>query len=408
MSVAPGASTAARRAFDAIVVGGGFAGASLATVMSRAGLDVALVERTGSFGDRVRGEALAPWGVAEAKRLGLVETLLERAGAHRLPNWSTYAQGALRSVPLTTQDPHREAILSFRHQDAQDALWDLARRSGAVVCRPARLERPVRTGDTIGLRVNGAPLTARMLIGADGRASAVRGLLGRRCRSDSATHTVSGLLLRGTRVDPESVLTGRVRHGRLLLFPIDATHTRVYYMAAPSQARRLRGRRAAAEILAVCRAELPPPWFANAVPAGPSATFPNADRWVPHPWSGTMTLIGDAAGSSDPSIGQGLSVALRDVRELSDRLLGPSTWEEACAGYARNRLRYFHTQRMVARWTWELDDPGPKGVEVRRTAARARGSAARGELMRRIVPNYPGHTPPILPPAWLPAMPAAA
>lgn len=31
-----------------------------------------------------------------------------------------------------------------------------------------------------------------------------------------------------------------------------------------------------------------------------------------------------------------------------------------------------------------------------------------GELMRRIVPAYPGHTPPILPPAWLPAAPAAA
>jgi glutathione S-transferase len=31
-----------------------------------------------------------------------------------------------------------------------------------------------------------------------------------------------------------------------------------------------------------------------------------------------------------------------------------------------------------------------------------------GELMRRIVPNYPGHTPPMLPPAWLPATPAPA
>lgn len=30
------------------------------------------------------------------------------------------------------------------------------------------------------------------------------------------------------------------------------------------------------------------------------------------------------------------------------------------------------------------------------------------ELARRIVPNYPGHTPPVLPPAWLPAAPAAA
>ena len=31
-----------------------------------------------------------------------------------------------------------------------------------------------------------------------------------------------------------------------------------------------------------------------------------------------------------------------------------------------------------------------------------------GALAKRIVPNYPGHTPPILPPAWLPAAPAAA
>jgi glutathione S-transferase len=30
------------------------------------------------------------------------------------------------------------------------------------------------------------------------------------------------------------------------------------------------------------------------------------------------------------------------------------------------------------------------------------------ELARRYVPNYPGHMPPILPPAWLPAAPAAA
>ncbi len=30
------------------------------------------------------------------------------------------------------------------------------------------------------------------------------------------------------------------------------------------------------------------------------------------------------------------------------------------------------------------------------------------DLARRIVPNYPGHTPPIFPPAWLPAAPAAA
>jgi glutathione S-transferase len=31
-----------------------------------------------------------------------------------------------------------------------------------------------------------------------------------------------------------------------------------------------------------------------------------------------------------------------------------------------------------------------------------------GALAREIVPNYPGHTPPILPPAWIPAVPTPA
>jgi glutathione S-transferase len=44
-----------------------------------------------------------------------------------------------------------------------------------------------------------------------------------------------------------------------------------------------------------------------------------------------------------------------------------------------------------------LDDLKPL-IEPRPAAA----------LAKRIVPNYPGHTPPILPPAWLPAAPAAA
>ncbi len=44
-----------------------------------------------------------------------------------------------------------------------------------------------------------------------------------------------------------------------------------------------------------------------------------------------------------------------------------------------------------------LDDLKPL-IEPRPAAA----------LAHRFVPNYPGHTPPILPPAWLPAAPAAA
>jgi 2-polyprenyl-6-methoxyphenol hydroxylase-like FAD-dependent oxidoreductase len=68
------------RVFDIVVAGGGIAGSCFAGVMARAGFGVLLVEREARYRDRVRGEASWPWGVAEARRCGLLEAY-ERAEA---------------------------------------------------------------------------------------------------------------------------------------------------------------------------------------------------------------------------------------------------------------------------------------------------------------------------------------
>jgi flavin-dependent dehydrogenase len=67
--------------FDFVVVGGGIAGGAFATVMSRAGASVLMLERQTDYRDRVRGELMWPWGVAEVQRLGLDDVLLG-AGAN--------------------------------------------------------------------------------------------------------------------------------------------------------------------------------------------------------------------------------------------------------------------------------------------------------------------------------------
>ena len=56
---------------DVVVVGGGIAGASIATILARGGVEVLLLERQRGYRDRVRGEYMAPWGVLEARALGL-------------------------------------------------------------------------------------------------------------------------------------------------------------------------------------------------------------------------------------------------------------------------------------------------------------------------------------------------
>ena len=56
-------------AYDLVVVGGGIAGGALAIVMARAGYSVLLLEETDAFQDKVRGEWIAPWGVAKVQHL---------------------------------------------------------------------------------------------------------------------------------------------------------------------------------------------------------------------------------------------------------------------------------------------------------------------------------------------------
>lgn len=65
---------------DIVAVGGGIAGATIALVLARAGLTVTVLEQQPSYRDRVRGEYMQPWGVAEAQHLGIGEILIQ-AGA---------------------------------------------------------------------------------------------------------------------------------------------------------------------------------------------------------------------------------------------------------------------------------------------------------------------------------------
>src|SRR5213595_198261 len=56
------------QAFDLVTVGGGIGGAALARATAERGARVLVLERERRFSDRVRGEALMPWGVGRGSR----------------------------------------------------------------------------------------------------------------------------------------------------------------------------------------------------------------------------------------------------------------------------------------------------------------------------------------------------
>ena len=57
--------------------------------MAEHGTRVLVIEREAQFHDRIRGEVLSSWGVAETQALGLY-ALLRNTCAHESPRFGTY------------------------------------------------------------------------------------------------------------------------------------------------------------------------------------------------------------------------------------------------------------------------------------------------------------------------------
>jgi menaquinone-9 beta-reductase len=74
-----------------------------------------------------------PWGVAEARTLGLYQRLADTCG-HQTRWWTTY-QGAtpLRRRDLVQTTPHQVGSFNFYHPDMQETLMCMAAEAGAEV-----------------------------------------------------------------------------------------------------------------------------------------------------------------------------------------------------------------------------------------------------------------------------------
>src|SRR6185369_6327118 len=101
--------------YDIVTVGGGLGGSSLAKAMSEHGQRVLVLEREMNFRDRVRGEFMTPWGVAEAKSLGIYELIRDNCGIDAQVSHLGFGP---RDLPSTTPQQLPGRILSSRNAGA--------------------------------------------------------------------------------------------------------------------------------------------------------------------------------------------------------------------------------------------------------------------------------------------------
>ena len=94
--------------------------------------------------------------------------------------------------------------------------------------------------------------------------------------------------------------------------------------------------------------------LARAEPLGPCAAYQGTDSWTDRPFAEGVVLVGDAAGWSDPIIGQGLGIALRDVRLVLEALAGDDWTVDAFEPYADERRERMRRLRLAGHVATEL------------------------------------------------------
>ncbi len=382
----------AQSSYDVVIVGGGIGGGALAATLARAGKSVLVLEKSNEYQDKVRGEWLAPWGVIEAKRVGLYDCLVAAGGHHVKRHISagdefeSPEEALAEALDMSALLPGVPGPLCVRHTIACQSLVDEAAAAGATVLRGVQAVT-VEPGPAPAVRfTHGGVETranCRLIVGADGRAGTTRAQAGIVQHHDERHHLFSGMLVDGADGWPEDTQTKGTEGGvNYLAFPQGGGRVRLYLGYAFDRKSLLAGADSQTRFLEAFRLETlaGSEHLAGATPVSHCFSYPNEDTWTDKPFVEGLVLIGDAAGHNDPIIGQGLSITMRDVRTVGEAMLSEARWEKAMfQPYAEERSERMRRLRFVASLSSTIDSEfGPEARE-RRIRIRAK---------RRVDPTF--------------------
>jgi 2-polyprenyl-6-methoxyphenol hydroxylase-like FAD-dependent oxidoreductase len=383
---------------DVVIVGGGIAGSALAAVLARAGLAVTVLEQQRFYADRVRGEYMASWGVEIAQRLGLFEALNNAGGS--MPRWAVQYDELMppeaaeqHKIDINGMVPGVNGVLCVSHPVACETLAREAVTAGARMVNGVenvRIQRKSQPSVTYRSEGQDTTILCRMIVGADGRNSTVRQQAGVELHEDKPANVVVGLLVKDAPEWPQDTFAlGSEGDVMFLAFPQGDDRVRLYLCITPDQRDRFAGPDGTARFLDAFRLKSMPlgVHLAEATPSGPCATLGGEDTWTDTPYAEGVVLIGDAAGYNNPIIGQGLSLAMRDVELVAHALLENSDWQPSMfASYGEDRAERMRRVRFTARLHADLFCRfAPEGVQRRGSFLGRIGSGQDQTLFWQIV-----------------------
>ena len=342
-------------AAEVIVVGGGPGGSATAALLADAGHDVVLLDKAGFPRHKACSEYCNPEGARILRDLGVEESVLAE-GPHRMEAMRTFAPGGRWfRTDFEAAESGRAALGLSRHK-LDHLLLQRAAAAGARVCQRAHVRsvvvengRPVGVTATIGGMAE--TLRAPLIVGADGRHSAVRRELGldvpiRWPRSTGLVAHYRGVV--GLERWGEMHVA---RHGYAGLAPLEDGLTNVAFVA---DATGVEGREGSlADFFETGLAAIPEvaSKLAKAERVGGiRGVGPMAFRARRTAGYGYL-LVGDAASFLDPFTGDGIYEALRGAQlaapVINAALKAGDPSDRALAPYRAARRRVFTNKRAV-------------------------------------------------------------
>ena len=331
--------------FDLIIVGGGLAGASLALALRDTRLRIALVENQPPRlpdGWDARIYAISPANVAFLESIGAWRHLdSSRMAPIRAMQIHGDASGRLDFSAFETGVPELGWILESSQMACE--FWESAKRQGnlTLFC-PSRPDSLEFRQDAAVLRLSdGAVLSARLLVGADGRDSWVRRTAG--LAEVNTPYGEKGLVANFTteKSHNHTAFQWFRNDGVLAYLPLPGNRISIVWSTPDDHADEL--------------CTLPSEQFCERVAEAGSSTlgklelltspaaFPLRLMRVPQTVAPRLALVGDAAHGIHPLSGHGINLGFQDAMALAGQLAATQPWHDI--GQERFLQRYQRVRR---------------------------------------------------------------
>ena len=315
--------------YEAIIVGGGVAGASLALLLGQAGMKICLldkgspskIQKTDLFKGKTASLNLA--SIDFFKKIGLWEKV--NHSSKEFTNIEVWDAEGSSKIIFNAKDISRSKLGNIAHNNTiLTALYDLLKDLPNVnrvenvsvsVIKEANASINVQTD-------SGLSLTASLVVGSDGSMSSIRSLSSIPIRTWSYEQTAIVTLLESeipindtayqifTSTGPIAILPVRVQEEELasLIWSADKAYADKLLTSEPAEFLR--------ELKLKTESKLGSFKMREEI-----SSFPLHQLHAKEYFSNRTVLVGDSAHTIHPLAGQGLNLGLSDVIDLSERIL---------------------------------------------------------------------------------------